>query len=143
MDNKKKLLSSIKGLNLPLTEEEAKRNVDNLSEREIELLLIKSEVVRKHLSEINKEAKRANPKAHRDLKKKLDKELVEIEENYLSDMEKIQKVHDERMDKVEEEAKRKLEKIVGEHKSDVESISMLHNEIYQKINDVILAGKAS
>ena len=143
MDNKKKLLNLISDLKLPLTSEEAREHVDKLSEDEISLLLVKAEVIKNHLSQIDKEANKIDSKAHRELKKKLDKELFEIEENYLNDMEKIQKTHDEKMNETEEQAKRKLKKTVSEHKSDVENISLLHDDVYKKVNGLISVGKAS
>jgi hypothetical protein len=116
MGNRKKLLELIEKNNIPLTPNEAREHVDNLSDEEVELLISTYEGLEGAEGFIEEVVKEAEPEEYKKVKDEYEAKLKLDKEEYEKELQKIEGEADVEKDKIED-------KIIKESKSAIDEMN--------------------
>jgi hypothetical protein len=133
-DKQKRLLELIEKMKVPMTPEEAVRHVEKLSDEEVEKLISIYEDVQVREDEIDKAAKKADPKKYERIEREHEIEIEKLEKKYKKDMRKIDEESDNELDRLETEAKKKTDEALKKMDSELGEMEGLQDELISKLS---------
>jgi NAD-dependent SIR2 family protein deacetylase len=131
---KEQLLKLIEELKLPIVPEEAKENLEKLSEEEIKELLSMYMEVRDYQDEVDSLARDIDPQKYAEIQENYYQKLSKLDEDYSNKMEEVRSGEDKKLDKAEEEASQEIDNLSSKSESEADELINAHSELYSKLD---------
>ena len=130
---REELLKLVEELQVGMTPEDAERNLENLGDEEVELLLEMYRAMGKFDGEVDKIAKEVDPAKYAEIEDEHQKELLHLKQNYNHQCEQIQRKADERLDKIDAEARGKFRDLLYQQQLEFSHLDDDYKTIYSKL----------
>lgn len=123
---------------MPLTPEEAKERMENLSDREVELLVEEYGELRNYVEGIDDMTVEADSEWFDKNEQQYEAELEEIEDQHDKEEEELQQAHDDQMDKIELETEHALTSLLNDQNVKNNELEDAMKEFYAKLNSAMM-----
>ena len=132
-DKRKRLLELVEILGLPLTSEEAKDNISNLSDEDIESLVSTYEDILNYQDVVEESVKFADSKALEQAFDEYDKKLERADSDYLANLEELQEKEDIMNEETEKTSSDQIMSTLNNLDSQLNDFESAHTELNSKL----------
>lgn len=137
-DKVKKLRNLMIDLELGMTPEEIDENMSHLTEKEIDELIRNSEAVVQYQAKVSAVAKTVDEEKYEKIYQGFSDEMVNINDEYLNNLESLQEEADGLADAVEKKTHQQINAIVEETELDIQEVVVQVKETNEDLNKAIL-----
>lgn len=134
-DPYRQTLRIIKELEIPVDINEIEAELARLNEKEIRALLFKYQMIKENLDNLEKEAKKLNPKRYSKILAVYTQQLKEKTRERINKIEDVQEELDEKLDKEDSVAKDDFKKTLTKTDSVLNALNTLYKKFYSSLTN--------
>src|SRR4030042_2329684 len=134
MDNKRRLLTLLKMMKVPLSDREVEELVNKLKSESVDKLTLVYEELKKFEDNLEYVAKNTDPETYQKLKDEYYQTLLVLQEEFIKNTEEVQKNVDEQLDAGEIESENKINESYSSCIKNIDEIQNQHDSLHQYVN---------